>query len=50
MNWLPKTESCRKTASWVDYKKLVVWRRWLWFNYGHKEFKIKEFWYSEESE
>jgi len=22
---------------------LVVWRKWFWFNYGHKEFKIKGF-------
>jgi hypothetical protein len=43
MNWLPKTESGTYWKSPDNYKTLVVWRKWLWFNYGHKEFKIKGF-------
>lgn len=49
MNLLPKTECAKVKASWNEYTELVVWRKWLWFNYGHREFKIKEFWQSEES-
>lgn len=43
MNILPKTEFATIQYSQDNYKTLVVWRKWLWFNYGHREFKIKGF-------
>ncbi len=43
MNWLPKTEYAYWHKLGADYKTIVVWRQWLWFNYGHKEFKVTGF-------
>lgn len=42
MKLLPKTEFSTYKIN-QEPTVLVVWRKWLWFNYGHKEFKIKGF-------
>jgi signal peptidase I len=43
MNLLPKTEFGTYYKSPDKYKTLVVWRKWLWFSYGSREFKITGF-------
>jgi len=40
MYLLPKTVFV-KVVSNNKETKLIAWRKWLWFNYGHAEYKLK---------